>query len=258
MLQALDGGIEAMERRGVVLAALSKLKQVCDHPALFLKDASPLDGRSGKLARLVEMLDEVESGGDRALVFTQFASMGELIRHYVGARLGQPVLFLQGSTPKRQRDDMVARFQDGEAPVFVRSLKAGGVGLNLTGASHVFHFDRWWHPAVEDQATDRAFRIGQRRNVQANKFLCLATLEERIDELIKRKKGLADQVVGRGEQWITELSDSELRALVRLWRDAVGPPGGQRPVPGRRRPPAASAPAAGEGLLARPGGRSAG
>ncbi|WP_324718067.1 DEAD/DEAH box helicase [Carboxydochorda subterranea] len=221
------GAPPGIRRRGVVLAALTKLKQICDHPALFLQDDSALEGhngeaRSGKLARLAEMLDELLAAGDRALVFTQFASMGSLLERYLPARLGQPVLFLHGGTPKRKRDELVAAFQGGEAPVLVASLKAGGVGLNLTAANHVFHFDRWWNPAVEDQATDRAFRIGQRRNVQVHKFICQGTLEERIDQLMERKRGLADRIVGAGEQWLTELTNAQLRELLRLSADAIG------------------------------------
>ena len=212
---------EGIERKGVILAALSKLKQVCNHPAQFLHDNSPLPGRSGKLARLTEMLEEVLEAGDRALVFSQFAEMGTMLRRHLMETFGREVLFLHGGVAKKQRDEMVERFQAGEAPIFILSLKAGGTGLNLTGASHVFHFDRWWNPAVEDQATDRAFRIGQTRNVQVHKFLCAGTLEEKIDEMIEKKKKVAEQVVGAGEGWLTELSTTELRDLMALRPGAV-------------------------------------
>ncbi len=200
-----------------------KLKQVCNHPAHFLGDGSSLPGRSGKLERLVEMLEEVLSIGDRALIFTQFFQMGELLRRHLSGTLGAGVQFLHGGTPQKQRERMIARFQEeADGPsIFILSLKAGGTGLNLTRANHVFHFDRWWNPAVENQATDRAFRIGQRRDVQVHKFVCAGTLEERIDDLIEGKKALAENVLGTGEQWLTELSTDKLRELLVLRRDAI-------------------------------------
>jgi len=214
---------EGIARKGVVLAILSKLKQVCNHPAQFLKDHSSLAGRSGKLARLREMLEETLEVGDRSLIFTQFAEMGELMRRYLQENFGVEVLYLHGGTPKMQRDRMVERFAASDGPpIFLLSLKAGGTGLNLTAANHVFHFDRWWNPAVEDQATDRAFRIGQNRNVQVHKFLCVGTLEEKIDEMIELKKDVAGRVVGAGEAWLTELSNSELKNLFALRKEAVG------------------------------------
>jgi len=224
---------EGIGRKGQVLAALTKLKQICNHPALFLQDGSLLPGRSGKLARLEEMLDEVLAEGDKALIFTQFAGMGAMLRHHLQETLGCEVLFLHGKTPKKQRDAMIERFQaDGSASVsayesdgpsiFILSLKAGGFGLNLTAANYVFHFDRWWNPAVEDQATDRAFRIGQKKNVFVNKFVCMGTLEERIDNMIEDKKGLAESVIGAGEAWLTELSLEELREVLTLSRDSLG------------------------------------
>jgi superfamily II DNA or RNA helicase len=217
-------GTAGIERKGVVLATLSKLKQVCNHPAHFLGDNSALPGRSGKLARLTEMLEELIDAGDRALVFTQFAEMGALLKTHVQESLAREVLFLHGGVPRGQRDRMVARFQsDAEAPrAFVLSLKAGGTGLNLTRASHVFHFDRWWNPAMENQATDRAFRIGQTRRVQVHKFVCRGTLEERIDEMIEAKKAVAGSVVGAGEAWLTELSTDELKQILALRPEAVG------------------------------------
>ena len=220
---------EGIQRRGVVLGALVRLKQVCNHPAQFLGDGSVLPDRSGKLDRLGEMLEEALSVGDRALVFTQFAVMGHMLRAYLQTLFGVEVLFLHGGTPLKQRDRMVARFQQATAgsagaardgpPIFILSLKAGGTGLNLTAANRVFHFDRWWNPAVENQATDRAFRIGQTRNVQVHKFICAGTLEERIDELIESKKALAESVVGAGESWLTELSTDDLREIITLRRE---------------------------------------
>jgi SNF2 family DNA or RNA helicase len=213
-----------IQRKGLVLATLSKLKQVCNHPTQFFKDNSEIPGRSGKLTRLVEMLEEVIEGGECALVFSQFAEMGAILKRHLEATFGREVLFLHGGVPKARRDEMVVRFhkEDGAAPpIFVLSLKAGGTGLNLTAASHVFHFDRWWNPAVEQQATDRAFRIGQLRNVFVHKFLCAGTLEEKIDAMIERKRALAETIVGTGEDWMTKLSTAELRDLFALRPGAV-------------------------------------
>src|SRR5205807_7021706 len=187
---------EGIDRKGLVLATLSKLKQVCNHPAQFLKDGSAIADRSGKLARLVEMLEETLEVGDRSLIFTQFTEMGELIHRHLREMFGIELLFLHGGTPKKQRDRMVERFSQEDGPrIFLLSLKAGGTGLNLTRASHVFHFDRWWNPAVENQATDRAFRIGQKKRVQVHKFICAGTLEDKIDAMIERKSAVAAEVV---------------------------------------------------------------
>jgi SNF2 family DNA or RNA helicase len=264
---------EGIQRKGIILALLVKLKQICNHPALFLKEEEgresgvgsresggeedggtrgrgdaekklktnnqPLtsdptqnsefkaqnsfDRRSGKLQRLEEMLEEVVLEGDRALIFTQFAEWGKLLKAHLERQLGREVLFLYGSTPKKQREEMVDRFQhDPQGPrIFILSLKAGGVGLNLTRANHVFHFDRWWNPAVENQATDRVFRIGQTRNVQVHKFVCNGTLEEKIHDLIESKKALAENVVGAGENWLTEMDTDQLRNLLLLDRSAI-------------------------------------
>jgi SNF2 family DNA or RNA helicase len=213
---------EGMERRGLVLATMARLKQVCNHPAHLLGDGSRLAGRSGKLARLEEILAEVVAEGEKALCFTQYAEFGTMLEPYLTARLGVPVSFLHGGVAKKSRDAMVARFQETQGPaVFLLSLKAGGTGLNLTAANHVVHVDRWWNPAVEDQATDRAYRIGQRKNVQVRKFVCVGTMEEQIDKMIAGKKALAERVVGTGEGWLTELSVAELRDLITLSPDAV-------------------------------------
>ncbi|GAA2872209.1 DEAD/DEAH box helicase [Streptosporangium fragile] len=221
MLGKIDGSA-GIERRGNVLATMTRLKQVCNHPAQLLKDGSRLAGRSGKLARLEELAEEIVDEGDKALVFTQYAGFGSLLQPYLAAHLDRPVLWLHGGLPKRRRDALVERFQSDDEPmVFLLSLKAAGTGLNLTAANHVIHVDRWWNPAVEDQATDRAFRIGQRRNVQVRKFICLDTLEERIDGMIERKKALATSVVGTGEDWIADLSTEQLRELFRLGPGAV-------------------------------------
>nr|WP_194737502.1 DEAD/DEAH box helicase [Actinomadura sp. RB99] len=216
MMARIDGS-EGIERRGNVLAAMTRLKQVCGHPALLLKDGSALPSRSGKLARLEELAAEIVEEGDKALVFTQYAEFGTVLQPHLQALLDRPVLWLHGGLTKRRRAELVDRFQHDVGPmVFLLSLKAAGTGLNLTAANHVIHLDRWWNPAVENQATDRAFRIGQTRNVQVRKFICLGTLEERIDEMIERKQALAERVVGTGEDWISELSTDRLRDLFAL------------------------------------------
>ena len=222
MLARIEAAEEDIKRRGLVLATMAKLKQVCNHPAHLLGDGSRLAGRSGKLARLEEICDEVIADGEKALCFTQYAEFGAVLQPYLAARLGCPVLYLHGGTSKKQRDAMVARF-DGitEPAIFLLSLKAGGTGLNLTAANHVIHIDRWWNPAVEDQATDRAFRIGQTRDVQVRKFICVGTLEERIDAMIEEKKALADRIVGTGESWLGELSVAALRKVITLSPEAV-------------------------------------
>jgi superfamily II DNA or RNA helicase len=222
MLNRIAEAADDISRRGLVLATMARLKQVCNHPAHLLGDGSRLPGRSGKLARLEEICDEIVAEGDKALCFTQYAEFGRMLQPHLAARLGCPVLFLHGGTTKKQRDAMVAQFTALDEPaLFLLSLKAGGTGLNLTAASHVIHVDRWWNPAVEDQATDRAFRIGQRKNVQVRKFVCVGTLEERIDAMIEEKKALADRIVGTGESWLTELSVDDLRSVLTLSPDAV-------------------------------------
>ena len=222
MLEKIEDS-EGIERKGLVLSTLLKLKQVCNHPAHFLQDGSKLPERSGKLIRLEEMLEELLAEGDKALIFTQFAEMGAMLRNHLRETFGCQTLFLYGGMTKKQRDAMIQHFQDDHRgpPLFILSLKAGGLGINLTAANHVFHFDRWWNPAVENQATDRAFRIGQKKNVQVHKFVCLGTLEERIDEMIERKKELAESIVGTGETWLTEMSTEQLKEIFTLSREAV-------------------------------------
>jgi SNF2 family DNA or RNA helicase len=222
---------EGMAKKGLILGALTKLKQICDHPTLLLKDESTsnFEQRSNKLVRLLEIVDELRSEGDKCLIFTQYVEMGHLLQRLMEQKWLEPVLFLHGGIPKAKRDRLVVQFQEpstekdaASAGIFILSLKAGGTGLNLTAANHVFHFDRWWNPAVEDQATDRAFRIGQTRDVHVHKFVTLGTLEERIDEMIERKQGLSKQIVGSGENWITEMSNQELREIFALRKEWVG------------------------------------
>ncbi len=218
-----SGGIA---RKGLVLSSLTRLKQICNHPQLAagrpLSGPAAGMGRSGKMERLTELLDLIMDNGEAALIFTQYVQMGELLQEQLTRRYGRTPFFLHGGVVKQERDEMVKSFQEGEgAPIFVLSLKAGGVGLNLTRANHVIHYDRWWNPAVENQATDRVFRIGQQKNVEVHKLICQGTLEERIDELIERKKSLSEQVVGSGEQWLTEMSNEELRNLIALQTGSI-------------------------------------
>lgn len=223
-IESADG----IQRRGLILALLIKLKQICNHPVLLkengkIKEKVISPQHSGKLQRLDEMLEEVLSEGDRALIFTQFAEWGQVLQPHLEKHFGREILFFYGGTRQQQREEMIDRFQHDPQgpPIMILSLKAGGTGLNLTRATHVFHFDRWWNPAVENQATDRVFRIGQTRNVQVHKFVCTGTLEEKIHDMIESKKALAEQVVGAGEQWLTELDTDQLRNLLILDRNAV-------------------------------------
>lgn len=209
--------LEGMERKGTVLATLTKLKQICNHPSQYLEDGDYAYKRSGKLERLVEMLEEVLEEGDKAIIFTQYVKMGKIIQNCLREHFKCEVPFLHGGVSRKMRENMIKRFQREEGPpIFVLSLKAGGVGLNLTRANHVFHYDRWWNPAVEDQATDRVFRIGQDKNVQVHTFICSGTLEEKIDLLIQRKKDLAEKIITSGEGWLTELDNKTLKELLVL------------------------------------------
>ncbi|KPK32358.1 MAG: hypothetical protein AMS24_04440 [Chlamydiae bacterium SM23_39] len=211
-----------IERKGIIIATFSKLKQICNHPVNFLKDNSSLDNRSGKLIRLKELLEEVYSIRDHCLIFTQYAEMGHLLKKFIEGLYGEEVFFLYGQTSKKNRDFMIEQFQKDQGPlIFILSIKAGGIGLNLTKANNVFHFDRWWNPAVENQATDRAFRIGQKKNVQVYKFICSGTIEESIDELIEGKKELASNIIGKGESWLTELSTDRIKELWKLRKSTL-------------------------------------
>ncbi|GAB4136063.1 MAG: hypothetical protein Fur0037_00330 [Planctomycetota bacterium] len=220
-LREVEEASEGIRRRGAILTTLLRLKQVCNHPAHYLMDGSSLAGRSGKLELLSEMVLEALEEGDRCLIFSQFKEMGALLKAHLETLTGRKTLFLHGGVPQKERDDLVAEFQDAKEDgphVFVLSLKAGGTGLNLTAANRVFHYDRWWNPAVEDQATDRAFRIGQKRNVFVHKFVCAGTLEERIQQMLDRKREVADSLLAAGEGWLTELSNEDLRRLLLLDR----------------------------------------
>jgi SNF2 family DNA or RNA helicase len=214
---------EGIERQGLMLSTLMKLKQICNHPAQFLQDNSEFTPqRSHKLERLGEMLEETMSEGDSVLIFSQFTEIGANLEKYLKT-LSYPTYYLHGGTARNKRERMIAEFQDPASPpsVFILSVKAGGVGITLTKANHVFHFDRWWNPAVEDQATDRAFRIGQDKNVFVHKFVTLGTLEERIDQMIEDKKAIAGAIVGNDESWLTKLDNEAFKELIALNRTAV-------------------------------------
>ena len=215
---------EGIQRKGLILSTLLRLKQICNHPAQFLQDGSAFTAeRSHKLQRLGEMLEEVIDSGESALIFTQFTEIGGSLERYLEHSWHYNTYYLHGGTNVARRDRMVAEFQDPETEpsLFILSLRAGGVGLNLTKANHVFHYDRWWNPAVEDQATDRAFRIGQRKNVFVHKFVAMGTMEERIDAMIEDKKRLSSLVVGADESWLTELDNDTFKDLIALRRSAV-------------------------------------
>lgn len=209
--------LSPFERKGMVLQMLNKLKQLCNHPALYLKEEQPrrVMERSSKLAKLSQLAEAIMDSGEACLIFTQYLGMGEMIRGMLEKKFSIKVPFLNGSMPKSKRDEYVRRFQDGEFPFFLLSLKAGGTGLNLTAASHVIHYDRWWNPAVENQATDRAYRIGQTKFVHVHKFISTGTLEEKIDAMLEKKQSLNDEII-RSDQWITELSNNDLRSLLAL------------------------------------------
>jgi SNF2 family DNA or RNA helicase len=209
--------VSGIARKGLVLQMLGRLKQLCNHPSLYLKEKPAVDvlDRSAKMEKLVEIIENVLDRGESCLIFTQYIEMGEMIRELIGKKFGVDVPFLNGSVPKARRDEMIQRFQDRKFPVFLLSLKAGGTGLNLTAANHVVHYDRWWNPAVENQATDRAYRIGQERFVHVHKLISTGTLEEKIDGMLEKKQMLNDQVI-QSENWITELTTEDLRDLVYL------------------------------------------
>lgn len=212
-LETLSG----FERKGLILQLLGRLKQLCNHPALYLKEEEPRDvlDRSVKMEKLAELVEAVLEQQESCLIFTQYIEMGEMIRSVLKKKFDVEAPFLNGSVAKGKRDEMIARFQEREFPVFILSLKAGGTGLNLTAANHVIHYDRWWNPAVENQATDRAYRIGQKRFVHVHKFISTGTLEEKIDAMLEKKQSLNDQII-QSDSWITELSTDELRELIHL------------------------------------------
>jgi SNF2 family DNA or RNA helicase len=216
--------VEGIQRKGLMLSTMMKLKQICNHPRQFLQDNSEFTAaRSHKLQRLDEMVEEITAEGQSLLIFTQFTEIGEALQQYLKQVLGYQTYYLHGGTSRNKREKMITEFQDPETEpaAFVLSLKAGGVGITLTKANHVFHFDRWWNPAVEDQATDRAFRIGQKNNVFVHKFVTLGTLEEGIDQMIEDKKKIANSIVGADESWLTELDNESFKKLIALNKKMV-------------------------------------
>jgi non-specific serine/threonine protein kinase len=217
LAQQLEGA-EGIQRKGLVLAFLMRFKQICNHPSQWLGDSAWSPEESGKWARLREIADTIAAKQEKVLVFTQFREVTGPLASFLGSVFGRPGLVLHGETEIRKRKELVRRFQEDEAVgFFVLSLKAGGAGLNLTAASHVVHFDRWWNPAVENQATDRAFRIGQTKNVLVHKFVCRGTVEEKIDKLIESKQQLSkDLLEGGADLLLTEMKDDELLKLVAL------------------------------------------
>ena len=221
--EALEQAGEGISRRGLVLASLMRLKQICNHPSQWLGDGAYDEAESGKFERLREIAEAIAGRQEKLLVFTQFKEIIAALEKLLASVFGRRGLVLHGETPVAKRKELVKTFQEDErTPFFVLSLKAGGSGLNLTGASHVVHFDRWWNPAVENQATDRAYRIGQKRNVLVHKFVCRGTIEAKIDLLIDSKRQLADDFLGSGgEINLTEMSNSELLRLVALDLDAA-------------------------------------
>jgi SNF2 family DNA or RNA helicase len=212
------GDVDGIQRRGIVLAFLMRFKQICNHPSQWLGDGNWAEEDSGKLTRLRDIAEVIGAKQEKALVFTQFREATAQLAAFLGSVFGRPGLVLTGETQVGKRKDLVRRFQEDESvPFFVLSVKAGGAGLNLTAASHVIHFDRWWNPAVENQATDRAFRIGQNKNVLVHKFICRGTVEDKIDRMIESKKGLAGDLLGGGaDMLVTEMKDRELLDLVAL------------------------------------------
>ena len=217
-LTAALGGADGIGRKGLVLSFLMRFKQICNHPSQWIGNAAWAEADSGKFARLRELAEVIAAKQEKLLVFTQFRVATQPIAAFLGNVFGREGLLLHGGTPVAKRKELVRRFQEDElTPFFVLSLKAGGAGLNLTAASHVVHFDRWWNPAVENQATDRAFRIGQSRNVLVHKFVCRGTVEDKIDQLIESKQNLVKDVLeGGAELKLTELSDRQLLDLVAL------------------------------------------
>lgn len=216
--------VEGITRQGLMLSTLMKLKQICNHPMQFLQDGSAFTPeRSHKLERMGEMLEEAMSEGDSVLIFTQFTEIGECLERYLAKEKHYKTFYLHGGTSRSKREKMISDFQDPdtESGVFILSLKAGGVGITLTAANHVFHFDRWWNPAVENQASDRAFRIGQKKNVFVHKFVTLGTLEERIDQMISDKQKMADSIVGNDESWLAKLDNQAFKELIALNKRSV-------------------------------------
>jgi len=211
------GQVEGIQRRGMLLKMITSLKQICNHPDNLMKQGNAIPEKSGKSLMLMELLTQIREAGEKTLIFTQYREMGDVLIKMIHRQFGLEPLFLHGGTTRSQRDSMVEDFQTRRNRwIFILSLKAGGTGLNLTGASHVIHYDLWWNPAVESQATDRAYRIGQEKNVMVNRLITRGTFEEKIDDMLKSKKTLANLTVGTGEKWIGDLTNRELKEIFTL------------------------------------------
>jgi SNF2 family DNA or RNA helicase len=210
---------EGIKRKGLVLKLITSLKQVCNHPSQYSKSKKYNVDDSGKMQALMNILENILESNEKVLIFTQYVQMGNIMKKLVEDKFNEEVLFLHGSLSRKKRDELVKRFQKNtQSKIFIISLKAGGTGLNLTAASNVIHYDLWWNPAVENQATDRAYRIGQKDNVMVYRFITKGTFEEKINQMIHDKEELAQLTVGSGEQFITEMSDGELREMFNLRR----------------------------------------
>ena len=207
---------EGIQRRGLVLKLINALKQICNHPAHYLNSEDAKINESGKMEVLMNLLETILAADEKILIFTQYVKMGHIIKKLIEDKFSQDALFLHGGVSRQNRDKMIREFQEGEAKIFILSLKAGGIGLNLTAATNVVHYDLWWNPAVENQATDRAYRIGQTENVMVYRFITRGTLEESINQILLEKRELVDMAIGNGESFITEMSNEELRNLLDL------------------------------------------
>ena len=208
---------EGIKRRGLVLKLINSLKQICNHPSQFTKASSQDIGESGKTEVLMYTLENILQANEKVLIFTQYVKMGEIIKKLVEEKFGEEVLFLHGSLSRSKRDELIKKFQNNpQNRIFIISLKAGGTGLNLTAAQNVIHYDLWWNPAVENQATDRAYRIGQKENVMVYRFITKGTFEEKINEMIHDKEELAQLTVGNGETFITEMNTKDLKNMLKL------------------------------------------
>ena len=207
---------EGIKRKGLVLKLINSLKQICNHPSQFLKTDDAKISESGKMEVLINLIENILASDEKVLIFTQYVRMGEIIKKLLEEEFSEEVMFLYGKVSRKKRDKMIDEFQNGNARIFILSLKAGGIGLNLTAATNVIHYDLWWNPAVENQATDRAYRIGQRENVMVYRFITRGTLEERINQILIEKSELVDLAIDSEESFITEMSNDELRNMLNL------------------------------------------
>ena len=207
---------DGIQRKGLVLKLINSLKQICNHPSQFLKTYDAKANESGKMEVLINLIGNIIESDEKVLVFTQYVRMGEIMQELLEEKFSEEVMFLHGGVSRKKRDEMIDKFQNGDVKIFILSLKAGGIGLNLTAASNVIHYDLWWNPAVENQATDRAYRLGQTENVMVYRFITRGTLEERINQILAEKRELVDMAISSEESFITEMTNEELRDIVNL------------------------------------------